>query len=222
MTTTTSSSARPTPACVEPVVEEPGAHLRLMADPVLHLLAGPNGAGKSTLYEMVIGPATHLEFVNADVIAAERWPEDPAGKSYDAAEVAASRRSALTESRLSFVTETVFSHESKLELVQSAVKAGHLVTLHVVMVPELLAVARVANRVGVGGHAVPEDKIRQRYTRLWPLVASAIGVVDNANVYDNSRAGRPFRIVATFEHGSVVGKPDWPRWTPEAIRRAGR
>ena len=39
---------------------------------------------------------------------------------------------------------------------------------------------------------------------------------------DNSRAGRPFRIVTTFEHGSVVGKLDWPRWTPEAIRGAGR
>jgi len=43
-----------------------------MADPVLHLLAGPNGAGKSTLHEKVIGPTTHLEFVNADVIGS--WP----------------------------------------------------------------------------------------------------------------------------------------------------
>jgi len=64
-----------------------------MPDPVLHLLAGPNGAGKSMLHDTVIGPATHLEFVSADLIAAQRWPEDPAGSSYKAASLAAERRS---------------------------------------------------------------------------------------------------------------------------------
>lgn len=193
-----------------------------MPDPVLHLLVGPNGAGKSTLYDTVIGPATHLELVNADVIAAQRWPDDPAGKSYDAAVVAAERRAELIEAGMSFATETVFSHESKLELVRVAVDAGYLVTLHVVLVPEALAVARVTNRVGLGGHTVPEDKIRERYLRLWPLVSTAIGIVDNATVYDNSGAGRPFRVIATFEHGSAVGEPDWPAWTPEALIDAGR
>jgi predicted ABC-type ATPase len=193
-----------------------------MSDPVLHLLAGPNGGGKSTLYETVIGPATHLEFVNAAVIAAQRWPEEPAGMSNDAAKVAAERRSKLIEDTASFVTETVFSHESKLTLVDEAVDAGYLVTLHVVMVPKALAVARVASRVQAGGHAVPMGKIQQRYERLWPLVASAISAVDSAIVYDNSRAARPFRVVATFEHGSVVGEPVWPAWTPEVLRNAAR
>jgi len=193
-----------------------------MPDPVLYLLAGPNGAGKSTLYDKVIGPTTHLEFVNADLIATERWPEDATGKAYEAAAIAARRRSQLIEARVSFVTETVFSHESKLDLVHDAVDAGYLVTLHVVMVPEALAVARVASRVGVGGHAVPEEKIRERYARLWPLVASAVGVVDAARVYDNSRATDPLRVVASFERGWIVGHVEWPSWTPNALRSAGR
>ncbi len=188
-----------------------------MPDPVLHIIAGPNGAGKSVLHDMVIGPTTHLEFVNADVVAAQLWPDDPAGKSYDAAAVAAARRAELIGARVSFVTETVFSHESKLQLVHTAIDAGYLVTLHVVMVPEALAVARVANRVKVGGHRVPEDKIRLRYLRLWPLVASAIAAADHAIVYDNSRAGRPFRVIATFERGCCIGEPDWPIWTPAAL-----
>ena len=37
--------------------------------PVLYLIVGPNGAGKTTLFERVIGPATGLEFVNADRFA---------------------------------------------------------------------------------------------------------------------------------------------------------
>jgi len=193
-----------------------------MPDPVLHLLVGPNGAGKSTLYDTVIGPATHLEFVNADVIAAKRWPKSPASKSYEAASIAAARRTKLIKAGMSFVTETVFSHESKLELVHTAVDAGYLVTLHVVLVPEALAVARVANRVSSGGHTVPEDKIRGRYRRLWPLVASAIRIVDNATAYDNSRASTPFRVVATFERGAPTGNPAWPAWTPQTLRNEGR
>lgn len=192
-----------------------------MSDPVLHLVAGPNGAGKSTLYVGVIGPATQLEFVNADAIAAQRWPDDPVAKSYEAAVVATERRAELIDGKMSFVTETVFSHQSKVELVHTALEAGYIVTLHVVMVPEALAVARVANRVETGGHAVPEVKIRERYRRLWALLASAIGLGDRTIVYDNSRAGTPFRIVASFDHGGAVGTPNWPAWTPEALRNAG-
>ncbi|MEO7555397.1 MAG: zeta toxin family protein [Acidimicrobiales bacterium] len=190
-----------------------------MPDPVLHVLVGPNGAGKSSLFDAVIGPTTHLELVNAVVIAIERWPNDPAGKSYEAAAIAATHRMELIEQRRSFVTETVFSHKSKLELVAAAVGAGYLITVHVVMVPEALAVARVVSRVGVGGHFVPEEKIRGRYQRLWPLVAGAIELADQAIVYDNSRATRPFRVVAQYDHGSIVGDPDWPAWTPAALRK---
>lgn len=189
-----------------------------MPDPVLHVVAGPNGAGKSTLYETVIGPVTRLEFVNADVIAAERWPQEPALRSYDAAAVATDRRRDLLARRRSFVTETVFSHGSKLDLLREAVTAGYLVTLHVVMVPVELAVARVANRMASGGHAVPEAKIRARYERLWPLIAEAVTIVDDAVVYDNTRLKPAFRVVATYERGALVGTSGWPRWTPEPLR----
>jgi len=190
-----------------------------VADPVLHLLVGPNGAGKSSLYDRVIGPTTHLEFVNADVIALQRWPEDPAGKSYDAAIVATERRSELIAAGQSFATETVFSHESKLGLVRSALDAGYLVTLHVVMVPEALAVARVEARVRSGGHSVPEEKIRGRYGRLWVLVAEATRVATAAVIYDNSRGATPLRVVARFEHGSIVALADWPKWAPDSLVR---
>jgi len=169
-----------------------------MADPALHLIAGPNGAGKSTLYEKVIGPATRLPFVNAD----------------------AEQRNASLEAAASFVAETVFSHPSKLDLVSNAVDRGYLVTLHVVVVPEKLAVARVSSRVAAGGHTVPEEKIRQRYRRLWPLIASAVSLVETAIVYDNSRAARPFRVVAHFERGRATTEPEWPRWTPAPLRGA--
>lgn len=52
----------------------------------LDIAAGPNGSGKSTFVELVLAPCRPgVTFVNADVIAAARWPDDPTGHAYDAA-----------------------------------------------------------------------------------------------------------------------------------------
>jgi predicted ABC-type ATPase len=188
-----------------------------VADPVLHLLAGPNGAGKTTFFDRVLEPVTHLHFVNADLIAEQRWPGDELAHAYDASAVAAEVRDQLLDQRRSFVTETVFSHESKVALLQRARAAWYRTVLHVVLVPEELAVARVRNRVENGGHDVPEEKVRARFARLWRLIAEAVGHVDEAHVHDNTSARRPYRDVATFHDGAVVGSPDWPPWTPTAL-----
>ncbi|MFP5225860.1 MAG: zeta toxin family protein [Actinomycetota bacterium] len=190
-----------------------------MPDPVLHLIAGPNGSGKSTLWELVLGPVLLLEFVNADAIAAQHWPDDPMAHAYEASTAATERRAELIAKRRSFATETVFSHDSKIDLVTSAAENGYLVTLHIVAVPLELAVARVSNRVENGGHAVPLDKIQERYGRLWGHLARAITVVEQARVYDNSAASKPFRPVAEFERGASLWA-DWPAWMPAELQQA--
>ena len=188
-----------------------------MGDPVLHLLAGPNGAGKTTFHDEVLGPVTALPFVNADHLAALHWPGAEAAHGHEAAALAAQERTLLLDARRSFTTETVFSHVSKLELVEHAQSLGYLVTLHVVMVPEELSVLRVPERVHNGGHHVPEHLVRARWHRLWPLVASAITVADDAAAYDNSSARHPYRRVANFWRGVPVGQADWPKWTPPVL-----
>lgn len=188
-----------------------------MSTPMLQLLAGPNGAGKSTFVAQVLQPVTHLTFVNADLIAAERWPDAQAEHAYEASRAAADERDRLMAARASFITETIFSHPSKVDLVAEATALGYLVHLHVVLVPESLAVARVAARVAEGGHDVPTEKIRARYVRLWPLIAAARDLADRATFYDNSRAAGPFRVVATYERGRLVQEPAWPTWTPKAL-----
>lgn len=185
--------------------------------PVLHLLAGPNGAGKSTYVAQVLQPEIHLPFINADEIAVQKWPDAQAKHAYAAAQMAAAERRRLLAGRESFITETVFSHPSKVDLVDQASHSKYLVHLHVILVPVDLAVARVSDRVRRGGHDVPEQKIRTRYDRLWALLADARVRADRTEFLDNSRAAAPFRPVAGFEHGHVVGEPHWPIWTPAAL-----
>jgi predicted ABC-type ATPase len=194
-----------------------------VSDPVLELLVGPNGAGKSTFFDAVLHTTSHMPFVNADVIAAERWPDDAAARSYDAAAVAAEQRRALIDSRVSFATETVFSHASKLALIRDARRVGYIVNLRVILVSGATAVARVAERVAHGdgtGHTVRADKIRSRYRRLWPLVVDAIRLANAAYVYDNSSPTAPYRRLASFRDGELLDALAPPRWTPSVLAEA--
>ena len=181
-----------------------------MTGPVLHVIVGPNGAGKSTLYTRVLGPETHLPFVNADLMYAEE-PNRYADE-YEAGMAAAEERDALIARHRSFVTETVFSHPAKLQVLRDARAADYLIHLHVVAIPADLAVARVAHRVDHGGHDVPEEKIRLRYDRLWANVANALPLVRDLTVYDNSKAADPLRVMARFHNGGPVRDSEWPAW----------
>lgn len=188
----------------------------------LDLVVGPNGAGKSTFVELTLAPLLPRSvFVNADEIAKQRWPADPLNHAYEAARIAAATRDALIEHGRSFIAETVFSHPSKLDLIDSAHSAGYTVVLHVVLIPEALAVQRVRYRVAAGGHNVPEAKIRERYHRLWSLVTDAIIRADSATIYDNSTHSGP-RIVAQMSGGLSISAPAWPTWAPKSLSNRWR
>jgi predicted ABC-type ATPase len=188
--------------------------------PDLYLVAGPNGAGKTTFYERVLA-ATDLDFINADQIAALRWPGDEVARAYDGAAEAAALRERYIADRRSFITESVFSHRSKVDLVTRAAEAGYRVHLRVLIVPVELSVARVSQRVVDGGHDVPEDKIRQRHGRLWAHVVEAIDVAYETRVYDSSgQTGRDFVEVARYQYGTLLGDPSWPDWAPSELASA--
>ena len=185
----------------------------------LDLVVGPNGAGKSTYVAENLRPRLPpgTPFVNADEIAKARFPGEEMQRSREAAVIAEATRDALLERRLPFIAETVFSHPSKLDLIDRAVAGGCYVMLHVLAIPSALAVERVRYRVADGGHDVPPDKIIERWERLWPLVADAVRRADHAEIWDNSQQHQIHKI-AEFFGGLSISPPRWPGWTPSALR----
>jgi len=182
-----------------------------MADkkPTMFILAGANGSGKSSLYETKIKPGISAPFINADIIQRDELKNPDPTASYEAAQIAAQRRKQYLAEKKSFVTETVFSHESKLKLVTDAQEAGFKVALyHVGLRSADLNVTRVGNRVKAGGHDVPEDKIRARRERGEKLIAEAVKLADHAFVYDNSKYGKQPTLGIEFERGNIVGVGD--------------
>jgi predicted ABC-type ATPase len=180
--------------------------------PVLVLLAGPNGAGKSTYYELHLR-SIGLPFLNADVLAAESGMD-----SFEAARVLDKRRAEMIERGESFVTETVFSdpHGAKLDMLRAAVEAGFDVRLIYVGIanPEL-SKHRVAQRVAIGGHDVPSEKLAGRFVRSLENLKSAVAIVPAVKIYDNSSPTEPYRLLVRFENGNLVERADgrMPAWT---------
>jgi predicted ABC-type ATPase len=188
--------------------------------PVFHLLAGPNGAGKSTLYRALLAENvidTKLEFVNADMYEREHLKrfKNPLKRTEASRAWAEGRRSALLQSKTSFVSETVFSHASKIELIERAKQAGYQIVLYVVALdnPETL-VERVNKRVREGGHNVPTEKILSRYPRTMANLTKALPLADLAFLYDSQDVELGGLLhVATCKKGILIeGVEGFPVW----------
>jgi predicted ABC-type ATPase len=96
-------------------------------------------------------------------------------------------RQKLVGQKVSFTFETVMSHPSKVELLAKAHQAGYRTYLYFVATDDpAINISRVRNRVKLGGHAVPEDRIEKRYYRSLDLLMEAIRHTNRAYVFDNS------------------------------------
>ena len=182
--------------------------------PTLFLIAGPNGAGKSTFYETVLAERIAAPFINADIIQRDELGDPSPEASYRAAEIAGDRRRQHIAAGQSFVMETVFSHPSKIELLQDARDAGfRIIVFHLALASADLAVARVAARIDEGGHPVPEDKIRERFKRNRPLIRQAALLADRAMIFDASALNERPEVLLELAHGQVVRRagrvPEW-------------
>ena len=202
------SSSRPTNKPAKP------------AKAVFYLLAGPNGAGKSTLYKALALQGTipaSAEFVNADLHEAAHLQHiaDPEARSEAARHWADARRAELLRTGESFVSETVFSHESKLALIEAAQQLGFFVMLIVVCLddPQRL-LARVAGRITEGGHAVPPERILARYPRTLANLSVAVRLADLAILYDSVDVehGVPLLGAVCMGKRTMLLVPKLPRW----------
>lgn len=189
--------------------------------PVFHLIAGPNGAGKSTLYRYLIQPRyPQLPFVNAYVHEQAQLGHmrDGIQRSEAARAWADMQRETHLRDGRSFVSETVFSHPSKLDLIADAQTRGFDVVLYVVCIDEPRELlSRVRQRVQEGGHGVPARKILTRYPRTLANLRLAVRRVQLAMLFDGADVdtGGP-HLVASVVAGVV--HPHGP-WLPGWVRK---
>lgn len=191
--------------------------------PVLHLIAGPNGAGKTSLYHYLVHPRhPGLPFIDAQSYAGAQLQHigDPVARAEAARAWADAQWQSLLRERTSFVTETVFSHPSRVALLAQARTQGFEVVLYALALDEpRRLLQRVSQRVREGGHPVPSHKVLERYARCLDNLRHAVYLADLALLIDASDAGEggPRLIASVMARQMQLHTVLRPRWVEKVL-----
>jgi predicted ABC-type ATPase len=194
--------------------------------PTFWIVGGPNGSGKSSLYDNTDSEAfdQSIWIINPDLLT-KRIQEVERLALADANLEAVRRIEAwLDASILAHQTvgvETVLSTDKYRRLVLAAKERQFEFRLIFVMLesPDL-NVQRVQLRVQKGGHDVPEERIRARWTRSFIQLPWFLDQADKAAIFDNSGAGP--RLVGRKQNGKTVIDTDAPAALREALGLTSR
>ncbi len=149
------------------------------------VIAGPNGSGKSTITRML---KTIGQYINADDIKKATLCSD-----LEAAQKAEELREKMLSKHVDFSFETVLSTERNIILLKKAKSNAYFIRgIYVLTSNADVNIARVRSRTASGGHEVPEDKIRSRYSKALNLIPQLVEICDVLHIYDNTK--EPFRI----------------------------
>ena len=194
------------------------------SQPIFWIVAGPNGSGKSSAYygtdPEYFGQSVWI--INPDLLAARI--ADTETLALGVANLEAVRRieAWLEASIRAYQTvgvETVLSTDKYRRLVNEAkARKFEIGLIYVLVSSPDINIERVRLRVAKGGHAVPEDKIRERYYRSLEQLPWFLRRADQAILFDNS--GKEARLVGKKEGSAIILEPDALPQYHEAARKA--
>ena len=173
--------------------------------PKLYIIAGCNGAGKTTAsYSLLPEMLECYQYVNSDEFAKYLSPFTPQDASLMAGRYMVEKIHYLMRRKEDFSIETTLATRSLMRTIEEAKSNGYTVTLLYFWLesPEM-AVSRVKERVSNGGHDIPENIIRRRYTMgLQYFFNDYCPACDRWILADNSRP--PFSVIAEGNANDTV------------------
>ncbi len=180
------------------------------ARPQLHVIAGPNGSGKTTYANSWNHPFT---IHNPDDIA-KNAGGDAGNRLIAAGRIIHERIYADIGARRSFGFETTMAGTNWQTIMKTCVEQNYFVYLHFICVQNLdVSRSRVAQRVSIGGHGVPEVDQLRRFQRVLDNLPKAILLADAAYIYDNSEK-QGHKLIGCYDHGINTYRSNSFDWLP--------
>ncbi len=164
------------------------------------IIAGPNGAGKTTFARAFLpNEANCPAFINADLIAAGIAPFAPESAAIAAGRIMLEMIQKHVANGTSFAFETTLSGLGYARMIPKWRANGYFVELFFLALPDAnTAIARVAKRVSEGGHFIPIDVIKRRFSAgLENLHNVYKPIVDAWTHIDNSVV--PYKVIEWSE-----------------------
>lgn len=163
--------------------------------PSIVVLAGVNGAGKSSIAGEFVETSDDFYF-NPDTIARRIRALHPdislTLANSHAWQIGKSLLEQAIAERTDYRFETTLGGRTITQLLQHAAREGH--QLHVwfcgLESPEL-HIQRVRSRVALGGHDIPEAKMRERWTSSRENLIHLMPHIHHLRIYDNSKEADP-------------------------------
>jgi predicted ABC-type ATPase len=185
--------------------------------PILTVIAGSNGSGKST-FTRYTQETLDVPVIDPDLETRMIRPDAPETAAIAGGKQALLRARAYLANNDSFAVETTLSGNTYLKMMTQAKQKGWQVNLIYVGVSDVqINIKRVAQRVARGGHNVPQQDVRRRYTRSLANLATAIQKADHTIIYDNSTSAG-YQPVLTIEAGRVTKFVDeLPEWIKSSL-----
>ena len=156
--------------------------------PIIYLIAGCNGSGKTTFAKSFLPYEVQcLNFLNADLIAQGLSPLNARTAALKAGRLLLAEFQNFVTRRETFAFESTLSGTTYIRLLKQAKRHGFRLYLHYLWLPTpAIAIARVRDRVRMGGHDVPDTDIRRRFARsLRHFVYDYMPLADHWAVWDN-------------------------------------
>jgi predicted ABC-type ATPase len=190
-----------------------------VSQPTAIFVAGPNGAGKSTLTSGNLGFFSSFPLLDPDVLANPIQADSKNRHPLAAGREVLDQIEENLRNRCSFAVETTLSGKIYLQTMLDARGRGYKVSLIYVGTADVeINLQRVADRVALGGHGVPETDIRRRYNRSLNNLLVAVTRTDLTVLFDNSRPiseglrGHSYDLVAVIEDGIAYWIDPTPTW----------